>query len=180
MPVVALPASNTARIYIDYSVGGEDHTLIARFMGISSSPALVLSTLAEVFAFLSPALFLTTIIGARQSFSGSDVTNPIAWPGSPSYGAGTPPDGQQMKFVTMVGKSADGHRCRYAFFGVTTVIPPTWRVSLLTAPDLADAFDHIQSAHNNSTLSTISGQRGLFNRYFNIKYFDHEIAKVRG
>lgn len=173
-----LPSSNTARLYLDYTVGGEDHTQTVRYDGPGNRvPAA--GVLAELWAFLSSELYGTTIQGLRFSIAGSDVTNPMAWPGDPTYGAGSPPAGQQMKFFSIVGKSADGRRVRMEQFGITQAIPSTWRLARGINAAMDDWYDHVQIAHGDFVLCTISELPAIFNLYYNFKYADNDIAKVR-
>lgn len=175
-----LPASNTGRVYIDYTVGGEEHTVTSRFLSISSSAALCLAGWAEIFAFLSPNMFAITSVSSRFSVINSDVTNPITWPGSLGYGADQPPVGQEMKFFSMVGKSQDGRRVRYELFGSKQAIPSSWRLPVGSNLDMDDARAHLQAMHVSGATCTISGGAALLNPYYNFKYADLEIDKARG
>lgn len=173
-----LPPSNTARVYVDYLVGGEEHTMTLRYPE-DGSPVTTLSTVAELFAFLDPTLYTTDIIGARQSDINSNVTNPISWPGSASYGSLNPPAGQQMKFFSMVGKDHNGRRWRLEWFGTNLTIPATWRMTVGTNSDMDDMRDHLQTALASGAICSIAGLPVLMRSYYNFKYADHEIAKLR-
>lgn len=174
-----LPPDTTGRIYVDYVVGGEGHTITARYPSTGDA-VTALSTMAEVFAFLDGALYETTIEGARFSVAGSNVTNPITWPGDPSYGTGSPPAGQQMKFISWVGKSPDGRRTRWEVFGISASIPSTWRLAQGINTSIDNARGHVADAGAEESWCGISGLPYLVNPYTNFKYADHEIAKVRG
>lgn len=174
-----LPTSNTNRLYLDYTVGGEDHTQIVRYLSPTGQGAAI-STLVELWAFLNGTLYQCDITGLRFSVVGSNVTNPLVWPGNATYGVGNPTAGQEMKFFSIVGKSQDGRRVRMEQFGSQVVIPPTWRQAMGVSPSMDSWFDHVQSAHDSGTFCTISGAEGLFNLYYNWKYSDNDINKVRG
>jgi len=177
--MAGLPASNTPRLYIDYTVGGEQHTMTYRYPETGSQGA-ALSTIVELFAFMDSELYLTSINGARFSEINSNVTNPVAWPGDPTYGTGTPTAGQQMKFFSMVGKDPNGRRWRSEWFGCTEAIPVAWRLAYGINPTMDDMFDHLQAALTATTLCSIGGESVLMREYYNFKYADSEIAKVRG
>jgi len=179
MPVPALPAFYTPRLFLDYSVGGEDHTQQVRYPEGGSQGAAI-STLVEMMAFLDAGLYLTTIIGLRFSVAESDVTNPVTWPGDATYGSGSPSAGQEMKFISVTGKDGGGHRCRLEMFGIIQVIPTTWRLLVGVNSVLDDWFEHLQAAYLDGTFCSIAGIGVIFNQYYNFKYADHEIAKVRG
>jgi len=176
--MASLPSSNTPRVYIDYTVGGEQHTMTYRYPETGSLGA-ALSTLAEMWAFMDGAMYATTIDGARFSEINSDVTNPAVWPGDASYGTGTPAAGQEMRFFSMVGKDTNGRRWRSEWFGGTQAIPTSWRLPYGTNAVMDDMFDHLQSALSATTLCSIGGQSVLMRQYYNFKYADHEIAKKR-
>lgn len=170
---------NTGRIYVDYLVGGEEHTVVARWLtGIG--PVTALSTMAEVFAFLDPVLYTTAILGARYSVEGSNVTLPITWPGDPSYGAADPSPGKEMLFISMTGKSTLGRRWRIEFFGINITVPAAWRMPLGVNASLDDAREHISTALATGGWVGIDGNGVLVNPYYNFKYADHEIGKARG
>jgi len=176
--MTALPASNTPRVFIDYTVGGEQHTMSYRYPE-TGSLVTALSTLAEMWAFMDSEMYATTIDGARFAEVNSNVTNPAVWPGDPSYGTGTPAAGQEMKFFSMVGKDPIGKRWRVEWFGVTQAIPSTWRLAVGINPSMDDMFDHLQAALTATTLCSIAGQSVLMRTYYNFKYADLEIAKKR-
>jgi len=176
--MTGLPSSNTPRLYIDYTVGGEQHTMTFRYQETGSQEA-ALSTLVEMWAFMDGALYATTIDGARFSLVNSDVTNPVEWPGDAAYGTGSPAAGQEMRFFSMVGKDPSGRRWRSEWFGGTQAIPTSWRLPYGTNATMDDMFDHLQAALAAGTLCSIAGNTVLMRKYYNFKYADHEIAKKR-
>jgi len=179
MPVVALPGWFTPRLFLDYTVGGEDHTLQVRYPDGGSQGAAV-STLVEMMAFLDAGLYATTINSLQFSVAESDVRNPITWPGDASYGAGSPSAGQEMKFFSVTGKDSGGHRCRLEVFGIIQAIPSTWRLALGINTSMDDWFEHVRAAYLDGTFVSIAGDPVVWNLYYNFKYADHEIGKARG
>lgn len=179
MPVVALPGFNTPRLFLDYTVGGEDHTVQFRYPEGGSQGAAV-STVVELMAFLDGSLYTTTINSLQFSDVESDVRNPITWPGDPSYGTGGVPAGQEMKFFSITGKDDDGHRCRVEMFGIGQAIPTTWRLALGVNTPMDNWFTHLRAAYLDGTFCSIAGRPVVWNLYYNFKYADHEIAKARG
>jgi len=173
-----LPEHNTPRLFLTYSVGGEDHVQQFRYPASGSQGAAV-AVLPELYAFLDPELYATTIVKLEYSLAESNVRIPLAWPGDASYGADTPPAGQQMKFLSVVGKDTTGRRIRVEQFGIKQAIPSTWRLALGVNTDLDDWFEHLQLAYTEVTLVTIADNPAFFNQYYNFKYADTDIAKVR-
>lgn len=169
----------TPRLYVNYTVGGEDHTQMFRYPPSGSQSAAV-DTIVEMWAFLDGGLYLCTIDSLEYSIEGSSVHLPLAWPGDPTYGTGTPTAGQEMKFISVVGKDSFGTRTRLEQFGIIQVIPATWRLPVGVNSILDDWFAHYQAAHTAGVFCTIGEDSAFFNQYYNFKYADNDIAKVRG
>jgi len=176
--MAALEPDATPRLFLTYTVGGEDHVQQVRYPP-SGSQSAAISTLVEMWAFLDSALYLCTINKLEYSNTGSSVRIPLAWPGNADYGAGAPPAGQEMKFFSVVGKDTLGRRVRLEQFGITQAIPTTWRLALGINAAMDDWFDHVQQAYLDVTLVTIADNPAFFNQYYNFKYADNDIAKVR-
>lgn len=101
---------------MDYSVGGFDHTLQARFSPDSSA----LEAASFVSAFLSAVesqLFTITVLGARVRDAGGSVSYPVDWDGDDVYGSGDDGAYTSALYMDFVGRSLDGRRCRVAVFG---------------------------------------------------------------
>lgn len=177
--MAALNPENTGRVFISYLVGGEEHVLQLRY-GPSSNAVTALSTAAEMFAFMDSALYSTDIIRAESSSVGTSVRLPETWPGDSNYGTGTPPAGQEMKFISLTGKSVLGRRWRLEWFGVNVTIPAAWRMGLGVNSSFDDMREHVALALATSDFVCIDNEPGLINAYYNFKYADHEIGKARG
>jgi len=173
-----LNPSNTPRLYLTYTVGGEQHVQLYRYLP-SGSQGTAISTIVELYAFLDSELYTTTIDSLQYSIEGSNVRIPLTWPGDPTYGTGTPTAGQEMKFVSVVGKGPDGHRVRLEQWGLTEAIPVKWRLGLGINPAMDDWFEHLQAAYTAGTFVTIGEQVAFFNQYYNFKYADDGITKAR-
>jgi len=169
----------TPRLYLTYTVGGEDHVQLFRYPPAGSQAAAI-DTIVEMWAFLDSALYVCTIVSLEYSIEGSSVHLPLVWPGDPAYGTGSPPAGQEMKFFSVVGKDSFGTRIRYEQFGITQAIPTTWRLAVGVNSAMDDWFEHLQAAHTAGTFCTIGEDSAFFNQYYNFKYADNDIAKVRG
>lgn len=173
-----LAADSTPRLFLTYSVGGEDHIQQVRYPP-SGSQSAAISTLVEMWAFLDAVLYLCTIQKLEYSNTGSSVRIPLVWPGNPDYGASAPPAGTESKFFSVVGKDSTGRRVRLEQWGVTQAIPSNWRLNVGVNTDMDNWFDHVQQAYLDVTLVTIADNPAFFNQYYNFKYSDNDIAKAR-
>lgn len=118
-----LPSNSTGVFYLDYSVGGHDHTMQIRFG--SASSALEAAGVADAFlAAVSSQLFLITIIGARVRDAGTNVSYPVEWDGELTYGTGADGEYTSALYMDFVGRSLDGRRCRIAVFGSKAGVDP--------------------------------------------------------
>lgn len=118
-----LPHNNTGIFYLDYSAEGFDHTMEIRF-GASSS-ALEAAGVADAFlSAVSGQLFLHTIIGARVQDIGTNVSYPVEWDGDATYGSGTEGAYATAIYMSFVGRSLDGRRCRIYLLGAKNVADP--------------------------------------------------------
>ena len=174
-----LNPNNTPRLFVNYTVGGEDHTQMVRYLPSGSQSAAV-DTLVEMWAFLDASLYLCTITSLQYSIAGSNVRIPLVWPGDPSYGSGAPSAGQEMKFFSVVGKDNSGRRVRLEQFGIIQAVPSTWRLLIGVNSDMDDWFGHVRAAYAATTFCTIGEDNAYFNAYYNFKYADDGIAKARG
>lgn len=114
--------NNTRRYWIDYTVGGVQHTMMFRTTGIYS-PASVGTTVNALLNTISALLYLLTINSARTAAAGSDVALPvtIGIEGN-TYGSGAPVvDTALPENLTFVGRSSGGHRARFTVYGLIGV-----------------------------------------------------------
>ena len=162
-----LPANNTDRYFLDYAVGPNNHTLEQRVAaGMLPAPA------ADAFdAFLTAIhtlLLEINIIGMRYQAHGSHVSLPVAWTGASSYGTGTPDLVDTTKYISYVGRSADGRRVRATVFGVSNPVADgdfRWENGANAA---ADAGRSALASFSADNWLTISGQHPTWNNYANV------------
>ena len=115
--MAALPVESTARLFVDYSGNGENHTLLIRF-GVGSSASEAMDVADALFTAVGPSLAITNITGARVADKGSTVTYPVTWTGASSYGTGPDRHEQAAMYWDFIGRTIGGKRGRCAIFGV--------------------------------------------------------------
>lgn len=111
-----LPSNNTGVVFLDYSVGGENHTAQVRYSS-SSSFVDAMTVLDDFLTALGGLISVITIIGARHRPQGSNVTLPVTWTGAATYGVGTATHAESAFYIDFVGRSAGGRRVRLSVFG---------------------------------------------------------------
>jgi len=117
------PTTNSARLLVDYRVGGVDvHTAMFRFQpGTSSDEAA--TKISEVLTELNDAFYTdTTFENARWAQKGDPNSFPVPWTpvvGTASTG-GRPAD-FRARFLSMVGRTITGTQWRLSLFGVILI-----------------------------------------------------------
>lgn len=115
-----LPSNNTGVLFLDYTVGGEGHTMQARYAA-SSTVVEVMTVLDEFLTALGDGIFTITVEGARHRLQGALITLPITWIGQPDYGSGTANHAQSAQYYDFVGRSVEGRKVRLSVFGAAAV-----------------------------------------------------------
>jgi hypothetical protein len=111
-----LPSNSTGVLYLDYSVGGEGHTVQLRYNS-GSSAVDAMGVLDEFLTALSTGIREITVEGARVRDAGASITLPITWTGEDHYGTGDAEHSGSAVYVDFIGRSAGGRRARLSMFG---------------------------------------------------------------
>jgi len=125
--VAPLPENNTARLMIDYTSAGIEHTLMLRFPDGVDSAAATLAGQALCLD-LSPYVNANdSFIRARWSAKNTDFSLPVSWTpvDGASVGAAFDED-PESAFVSVVGRTLGGRRARWELFTIAklTVLWP--------------------------------------------------------
>ncbi len=180
MTISPLPASNTERWFLDYTVGGFQHTMICR----AASPQVaddVASAFNAVLTELTTYLAVITIVGFRKALVGSDITNPQSAAGLEStYGTGAQGAIYAPVQTTFVGRSIDGRKARVGVFGAATLNDSSYRITAAENSEIASAIDQLGAFSAGGLFVGISGIRVLWHSYANIGLNDHFVRSMRG
>lgn len=167
--MAALPASNTARFWLDYSDGVNEHSMLFRI-----SPTVTLVTIkSQVDAFLDQLgaiLYTITILGCRVAVVGSNVTNPTPWTGNTTYGTlAMPPEfaPQELRFI---GRSTDGRQVSVSAYGFDGAIPATYRITSASNPVIEAAILALSNASALGVGLTISGELPIWKSYASFNF----------
>jgi len=179
MPSIALPENNTARVWVDYSDGINQHSIQGRYTAGTSSAPGVLAVFASFLAEIDAKLYAISIIGARQAAANSNVTNPISWPGDAGYGTGAMPAVNAPRQVMWEGKDAFGHRWRLSMFGCNFSTPDTYRLNQGDVTEFDAGRAELGTALANGTMCSIAIHNVLLKLFMSVNFNNHFEAKAR-
>lgn len=161
-----LPDTNTPRLFIDYTVGGQEHTQIIR---LKTSGTTVDATTA--YAVLAPLIAAglhtsDSVTGARFAANGSPFSFSLPVAAETGDITSTPDPDKEPNFVSTVGRSADGRRVRVTFFSqYVDIVADGYRV--LSPAGVFEAWkDGVQGATVDAR--TISGLAPIWQTYLNL------------
>jgi hypothetical protein len=180
MPVVALDPSNTARYFYDYSIGGDNHSMLVRVtedVGLSDAALAIDAFLTAI----EPGCNEFVTVGLRFAALGSNITNPVdSDPIQATYGSGVMPVINRPLQVTFTGRSGDGHKARVGLFAWDAQTDDTWRYSVGENATVIAAIAALGTAGAGGIFCSISGERVLWHPYMNIGFNDHWVKEARG
>lgn len=160
-----LPENSTTRVYIDYTAGGQAHTMQLRFDdGLTTDWATAAN---EVIVEMLPMMYTTdSVTGVRYSPVGSNLSFPLpgVTTGSGANVTAFDPD-LKPNFISFTGRSLDGRDVRVTFFSPIFNLKDSGYRGPLGAGDVAALFSAITSTEPNVT--TISGGQPLWHAYVN-------------
>jgi len=167
MPLTPLPEDNTARLFVNYTHGTNEHEIQFRLL----SPF----TQSDLVGFVSnwinnnKSLWGTDVNfhSADWAAAGSSVRNPVSW--TPIVGTGTPPtfNTRFSRSGSFVGRSPDGRKVRLFIYGWVYAEDATYRIYGSEDALLQDAIDDLNAL--TSRVGTISGSAPIFKPYINMR-----------
>jgi len=167
--MAAVNPNNTPRLWVDYSDGVHDHSLMLRCADESQFAALMV--IADGFLnAISANCYTLTIIGARTADQGTNVSNAITWTGSSTYGSGillAPHAPFEMRWV---GRDTLGHIVTWSLFGVNFNPPGNFRFLPGDDADIAASISVLEDAVDDGILVTVAGQLPVIKQYVNCQY----------
>lgn len=175
-----LPASNTERWFLDYTVLGEEHTLMMRTADAvtDAEAAEALDTFLTAFSTGTSEI---TINGLRHAAATSNFSFPAATTGlDPTYGEGVGSLIDVPLQATFTGRSADGRDGRTGFFGWSGQTDSSWRYTVAEDTTVANTVAALTSLTNSGFFVSISGGAIIWHNYMNVGYNDHWVKEQRG
>lgn len=174
-----LPESNTARLFVDYNDGQNDHTLIARYAPSAGSD-IAMDNVGLFFQALDPILYLVTIVGARVAATGSNISVPIPWTGSPTFGSTSMPIVNAPRQMTFLGRTIGGRRVRWSVFGFKGTFPDLYRYAATALGEIGDAIDAINDGLGAGVFIAIDGFNPSVYPYADFNFNSYWEGETRG
>lgn len=175
-----LPENFTARLFVDYNDGVNNHTISMRYNEGEVSKEAAVVMMDGLFAAADGLLYEVTIIGARYQLASESVTNPVAWTGAATYGDGAMPVVQAPREVRFLGRSPDGRKVSWSFFGANITTPDDWRLGSGENADVAAVIAYIESEIPNLGFLAIGALKPLVYPYADVNYNSYWEQAQRG
>lgn len=175
----ALPVETTARTWVHYTNGTDEHVVMFRHPDALSLTALNVY-IDQWLAALDPIIYEITILGERQAASGSTVSNPVVWDGSATYGDGAMPTNAAPIEYRFEGRANDGRRASWSMFSGKLAIPSTYRYLTSDNVNVANAFSSLDNMADNGDLLVISGEVPVIYPYMNYQFNSYWETNRRG
>lgn len=173
-----LPPESTARFWVDYNDGNNDHSLLMRYAP-SAGLSAIQAVAGQFLTALSPVLYLITILGARAANSGSVITVPEAWEGDATYGTGAQPPVAAPLELCFVGRTALGRMAKWFMYGFRNGLPASYRFFPSDDSNLDAAVTILRNAALTGKLLAIDGGVPGVYPYINIQWNSYWESQAR-
>jgi hypothetical protein len=173
-----LPPENTARFWVDYNDGHNDHTLLMRYSP-SAGLSAIQAVAADFLAALSPVLYLITITGARAANSGSVISVPESWGGDSTYGSSAQPAASAPLELCYVGRTTTGRMAKWFMYGFKGIVPGSFRFYPSDDSNLDAADTILRNAGLTGKLLAIDGELPSVYPYINIQFNSYWESQAR-
>lgn len=172
-----LPSNTTARLYIEYTSVGIEHTLMLRLEASATSTdaqAIYASFVAAAKGVMDQQDSFT---GARFSAAGSNVSFPITVTATAGTATVSEDPQQLANFVGISGRSIDGRDANVKLF--TCYVNPDTAGYRVDSPSGAEATFRNWFNTNAAELVTISNSQVIWNQYLNYGYHAYWQRRAR-
>lgn len=184
MALPPLPENNTGRLFIDYTTGRLEHTLIFRF-GASATAADALGR-AELFLGALQSLLAPNWapVSARVQEAGELIALPFDLGGLTEFSGGLPtdiPEADEPRQFKWVGRGVtSGRKTSVGLYGLGIAQPPDYRYSGL---ELQGQLENALNVLRNGAVTapvTIAGDAATWYDYVNVQYNSYWERRARG
>lgn len=177
-----LPENNTGRVLVDYTSNTRSHTAQFRYAGAGAPDAAFLTAVGQMMVVMESFMAVDyNLTGWRYVPQGGDFSIDIADTPPSVTGIGTTTLGEAPAFLSFVGRSLGGKRCRLYFIG-TNVSPAdegggigNYRLTPSESTALQDALDILVAA----PFVAIDGLEPVWKDYANAGYHSYWQKAVR-
>lgn len=179
MPLGRLPSNNTGRFWLAYNDSVNDHEMQVRYTG-DATLADVMGFVADYLDAHDTILYLTTILGARYSGEGTEVSSPITWTGAATYGSASMPLNQAPRELCYLGRTTGGRRFRTFLYGGKFTTPDTYRFPSTSGSVVEAAIDVLQAAQAAEVFVAIDKLAPSMYTYADVQYNSYWETQRRG
>lgn len=174
-----LPQNATARAWVKYSDGVNEHELMSRFDANLLSVSAVLQLTGDFFEAIEDFLYEITIIEARWADIDNNISLPVTWPGASTYGTDPMPVLLAPRELRWVGRDQNGKRVTFSVYGGKFTSPDEYRIisSGANLPNLGVIA--INTASADGAMLSISGLRATMKNYVNVNFNSYWEAEAR-
>lgn len=168
MPLPPLPFNNTDIAWLKYTSYGVTHELMFRQPSVTPQADIIANAvdIANTLKVYIPST--DAFVGLRHQDSGSNVSFPLAWTAISGTGAAATEFDDKAKFVSVVGRSLGGYRCRMTFFSPYPSDNGGYRVPAGNAGIYAAMLAVVAGMEPPAV--AIDGNEVIWNQYTNVGY----------
>jgi len=172
-----LPEDSTARIFLTYSVAGQEHTLMARYDAAATPTPDALMEVSNFLEAMDAMVYLSSFVKAEVAAVGSNVRVPVAWPGITEWGASAGDPDSAPFFWSFTGKDITGRRFRVELFGRGHSDAQSWRLYAVDDTSIAAAVAVLET--EEAVFLSIAGNTPIYNQYANRSVSQHWVGEIR-
>lgn len=168
MPLPPLPDNNTDRAWLKYTADGIEHEIVVRFPSATAQATIVtaMTTLANgLKGFIRTTDSFTAL---RHQDSGSTLSFPLDWTAIAGTNPAVPDADNKPAYLSIVGRSLGGYRCRMTMFCPTGADTLLYRINRVSGNG-ADTFLDAVEAMTPAPVAK-DGQNVVWNQYANRGY----------
>jgi hypothetical protein len=176
MPLTNLNPNNTERWFLDYTVGGIQHSLLMR-TAIPYTDANASTAIGGLLTAAGTLIQQITIVGLRKAVQGSNVTNAATWSGNATYGTGAIPNNNRARFISWVGRDTLGYRVRATLFGAAGTLDDNYRMTNVESSLVAAVNTYLAGRTNDWV--TLAFNHPTWKSYANVGYNAYWTRQIR-
>ena len=160
----------TARALMDYATTNALHTLMVRYDENISTATDALGNIAALLTAIDGLLTTLTIGSCKFYDASSDISQPVAWPGDPTYGSGSEAAASTPLEMRFMARGGDGRRVHWSIYGTNITVPGNYRIARGDNADVAAGIDSIEASFGNAVFLTITGNVPVMYQFVDVNF----------
>lgn len=177
MPLPPIADNATDRYWLKYTSKQIEHELCFR-LGTGTTNSDGIAAAVALATAMKPYIYTVDSFSAlRKSEAGSDLSFPLAWTSIAGTGTVGSEKNDEAKFLSLVGRSAGGYRCRITFFTAFINDDLNYRVPSSTTGAPAAFYNAVTS--QSPVFVSKQGTGVIWNAYVNNGYNSYWQRQLR-